>query len=54
MFEVAILIVGLGVGFLWGKALFRYQLETEGWDVMHDDSRRLGEGRYRVVRRLGK
>jgi len=46
------LLIGFGSGFLWGKALLRYYLEKEGWDVLHDDRKPLGEGRYVVMRRL--
>jgi len=52
LFALAMLLIGFGSGFLWGKALLRYYLEKEGWDVLHDDRKPLGEGRYVVMRRL--
>ncbi len=47
--HLAMLVIGVWVGFLWGRALLRYQFQQEGWNMSYDKTKALGEGRFKVI-----
>jgi len=49
---IAAAALGAALGFLFGRALLRFQLGREGYNVVFDGGKRLGEGRYEVERKI--
>lgn len=47
----AVFVLGVCIGFFYGRALMAYQLEKDGYAIEHDQSKPLGRGRYRVKAR---
>ena len=51
-FLISLAVMGglIGVGFIFGRLLLRYQLEQEGYVIHFDPNKKLGFKKYRIER----
>jgi len=48
---IAALVLGGSMGYLVGRLVFANQLHGEGYKLVFDGRKRLGQGRYKITKR---